>query len=82
MQQTLPADTEEGLCPICHKTMCNKSPQHYYCEYCRQHYVEQFICPTCQQQAQRVKGCGAINYICQNDGLISSRKIIFNYLPE
>lgn len=73
---------QEGICPTCHNKMDIVSPQHYNCPDCKQHYLEQYTCPICQQSAQIVKGCGAINYICHTDGLISSSKVIFHYLPE
>ena len=73
---------QEGICPKCHNRMSIVLPQHYDCPHCKQHYQEQYICPICRQNAQMVKGCGAINYICHTDGLISSSKVIFHYLPE
>ncbi|OTQ60379.1 zinc-ribbon domain-containing protein [Gilliamella sp. A7] len=73
---------QEGICPKCHNRMSIVSPQYYDCSHCQQHYQEQHICPICRQNVQMVKGCGAINYICHTDGLISSSKVIFHYLPE
>ncbi len=73
---------QEGICPKCHNRMSIVSPQYYDCPHCQQHYQEQYICPICRQNVQMVKGCGAINYICHTDGLISSSKVIFHYLPE
>ncbi|MFQ1017604.1 MULTISPECIES: YfgJ family double zinc ribbon protein [unclassified Gilliamella] len=73
---------KEGLCPKCHHKMSVVSPQNFNCPHCKQHYLEQYICPTCLQKAQMIKGCGAVNYICPTDGLISSSKVIFHYLPE
>ncbi len=72
----------EAICPQCHTKMTSDSPLHYHCESCGQYYNEQFICPFCEQNVQMVKGCGAINYICPKDGLVSSSKVIFHYLPE
>ncbi|KES19076.1 Protein of unknown function (DUF1407) [Gilliamella apicola SCGC AB-598-B02] len=73
---------QEGICPNCNEKMSSVSPQYFSCSKCQQHYIEQYICPICQQSAQMIKGCGSINYICQTDGLISSSKVIFHYLPE
>lgn len=73
---------KEGVCPKCHNKMSVLSPQHYDCSSCKTHYLEQYICPICQQNLQMIKGCGAINYICPTDGLISSSKVIFHYLSE
>ncbi|OCG46227.1 MULTISPECIES: YfgJ family double zinc ribbon protein [Gilliamella] len=81
-QQITVESGQEGICPKCHHKMTIISPQHYQCPQCQQHYLEQYICPICHQSAQIIKGCGAINYICHTDGLISSSKVIFHYLPE
>ncbi|WP_294826113.1 zinc-ribbon domain-containing protein [uncultured Gilliamella sp.] len=81
-KKNIAGQSQEGLCPKCHHKMDVISAQHYDCAHCKQHFVEHYICPTCHQPAQMIKGCGAINYICQTDGLISSSKVIFQYLPE
>lgn len=80
--QKMIAGGKEGICPKCHNKMSIVAPQHYDCPHCQQHYLEQYICPICQQSAKMVKGCGATNYICPTDGLISSSKVIFQYLSE
>lgn len=72
----------EGYCPNCHKAMEKQSPRHYYCQTCRQHYYENYTCPICQQMLEQIKGCGAINYLCRTDGLISASKVIFRYQVE
>ncbi|NUF27821.1 YfgJ family double zinc ribbon protein [Gilliamella sp. ESL0254] len=73
---------QEGICPKCHHKMSVVSPQYFNCLHCKKHYLEQYICPICQQKAQMIKGCGSVNYICPTDGLISSSKVIFHYLSE
>lgn len=72
----------EGQCPTCHHHMEQQSPRHYYCQTCQQNYYENYICPICGQELSQIKGCGAINYLCKTDGLISSSKILFQYLAQ
>ncbi|MDF7670580.1 zinc-ribbon domain-containing protein [Orbaceae bacterium ESL0721] len=71
-----------GVCSYCHHKMDIVSPQHYYCNYCQQNYIEQYNCPICHNSLQLIQGCGAVNYLCPVDGLISSKKIIIHYSPE
>lgn len=36
------------------------------------------ICPTCQQELERLKACGAVDYFCNNcNSLISKRSVQF-----
>lgn len=69
----------EGICPKCHHTMQKQHLGHYYCPTCQQDYDESYRCPTCGAPLSEIKGCGAINYLCRTDGLVSSSKIIFHY---
>ena len=71
----------EGVCPVCHQPMKRTSPKICYCEHCHHNYDEQYLCPVCSAFLQQIKGCGAINYICQNDGLVSTSKVKFHYRP-
>lgn len=75
-------DVTEGLCPACQQMMEKQSPRNYICQRCQQHYYEHYICPICQQSLEQIKGCGAINYLCRTDGLISSNKVIFRYQAQ
>ncbi|RKS85801.1 zinc ribbon protein [Orbus hercynius] len=72
----------EGICPTCHQSMQQQSPRDYYCQVCAQHYYENYICPICNKTLEQIKGCGAINYLCQTDGLISGSKVIYQYLAQ
>jgi len=74
--------TTEGECPTCGHIMNLKSPRHYYCQNCQKNYYENYICPICKHEISQIKGCGAINYLCKTDGLISSSKILFQYLAQ
>lgn len=78
-QQSLP--TTEGICPVCQQTMERIKPNVCHCKYCQQSYDEQYLCPKCSAFLQQVKGCGAINYICTKDGLVSSNQVKFHYRP-
>lgn len=72
----------EGQCPTCHHHMELQNLRHYYCKNCHKNYNENYICPVCKQELSQIKGCGAINYLCKTDGLISSSKILFQYLAQ
>lgn len=72
----------EGLCPVCHQALKYVSKDHYQCENCKQFYLEQAYCSICSNQLKIIKGCGAINYLCNTDGLISSKKVQFHYIAE
>lgn len=76
------SNANAGICPACLQKMVLLRPQHYRCDICKNEYQEQYICPTCEQIAKTISGCGAINYLCKTDGLISSRKIKYHYLVK
>ncbi|MDF7666678.1 zinc ribbon domain-containing protein [Orbaceae bacterium ESL0727] len=76
------ADAQLAICPKCHQKMRQLSPQSYICEHCQQNYREQSLCPTCGNPAQLIQGCGASNYFCPTEGLISSKKVIIHYLEK
>ena len=71
----------DALCPVCQKAMTEGSG-HFHCETCHGNYQQQAECPDCAQPLQVLKACGAVDYFCQHGhGLISKRRIHFNYLP-
>lgn len=72
---------EEGICPNCHIKMSVTTPFHYHCDNCKNDFNEKAICPTCGKETRIISGCGAINYLCDTDGLVSSKKIQFIYQP-
>lgn len=72
----------EGSCPVCKHLMQLVNPRNYYCQTCQRNYAEYYLCPYCGQELTQIKGCGAINYLCKTDGLISSSKILFQYLAQ
>lgn len=72
----------EGQCPACKHHMQLVSLGRYYCQTCQQNYAEYYLCPHCGQELTQIKGCGAINYLCKTDGLVSSSKILFQYIAQ
>lgn len=82
MKQSMYNSDEEETCPTCHNKMEQQSPRHYYCQTCHQNYYEIYVCPTCRHPLEQIKSCGAINYLCKTDGLVSSSKITFHYQPQ
>ncbi|QIQ20749.1 YfgJ family double zinc ribbon protein [Zophobihabitans entericus] len=74
-------EQQAGLCPNCHQQMKMVKIDQYHCENCLQDYSERIHCPTCGADAQCIRGCGAVNYLCPKDGLISKSKVKYYYLP-
>lgn len=74
--------SKEQVCPICHNQLQLKAGNIYYCPVCMQDYLQQLICPTCHDEVEVIQGCGAVNYLCRKDGLISKRSILYCYLAK
>lgn len=71
----------DALCPHCQQTMQWRDG-HFFCERCSQAYQRQALCPDCGKPLQELKACGAVDYFCQNGhGLISRKRVNFNYIP-
>ncbi|WP_392566088.1 YfgJ family double zinc ribbon protein [Utexia brackfieldae] len=71
----------ENSCPICLGDLVVEKPDRRYCPHCKQHFVEKVLCPKCHDFVECIIGCGAINYLCRKDGLVSKSKIEYQYLP-
>ena len=49
-----------------------------HCENCNKDIALEARCPECHQPLQVLKACGAVDYFCQNDhGLISKKRVEF-----
>lgn len=70
----------EGICPVCQQTMTVTGATQYCCSQCQTNYIEQVLCPTCGELAERLQACGAVNYLCLKDGLLSKSKVEYRYL--
>ncbi|MBJ7223885.1 MULTISPECIES: zinc ribbon domain-containing protein [unclassified Brenneria] len=72
----------EAICPQCHHAMTWQNGDVFGCPHCRQRYRRAAYCPECRHELQTLKACGALDYFCQQGhGLISSKRVIFDYLP-
>jgi hypothetical protein len=70
----------KGQCPEC-KVRLIRAESHYCdCPSCQQRFIEQRCCPHCQKMVDCIKGCGAVNYLCRQHGLISKHNIEYHYL--
>lgn len=72
----------EGSCPVCQNDMKVTGATQYSCAHCDDDYVEHAFCPTCGGSAERLQACGAVNYLCLKDGLLSKSKVEYRYLLD
>ncbi|KHN49856.1 zinc ribbon domain-containing protein [Pectobacterium fontis] len=68
-------------CPDCHHVMLWQPDGLFRCEECQQHYQREAVCPECKHLLQELKACGAVDYFCQQHGMISRRQVVFSYSP-
>ncbi|MEI7408275.1 zinc ribbon domain-containing protein [Pectobacterium aroidearum] len=71
----------DALCPDCHHVMLWQSDDSFLCKDCQQHYLRKASCPECNHLLQELKACGAVDYFCQQHGMISKRRVAFSYTP-
>ncbi|OIY00288.1 zinc ribbon domain-containing protein [Citrobacter freundii] len=67
-------------CPDCHAEL---EPQNgvAHCEHCHKDIQLEARCPECHLPLQVLKACGAVDYFCQNDhGLISKKRVEYNVI--
>ncbi|MCO6523767.1 MAG: zinc-ribbon domain-containing protein [Candidatus Schmidhempelia sp.] len=67
-------------CPECKGKLIMVEDHYYACTSCQRYFIEQICCPQCKEPVDCIKGCGAINYLCRQDGLVSKHKIEYHYL--
>jgi len=64
-------------CPSCQAELDPRSKEQS-CGQCHAHLSVTALCPTCQQELERLKACGAVDYFCQHcNSLISKRAVQF-----
>ncbi|QQG29745.1 zinc ribbon domain-containing protein [Pectobacterium carotovorum] len=71
----------DALCPDCHHAMMWQPDGSFLCEGCQQDYLREAACPECKHSLQELKACGAVDYFCQQHGMISKRRVAFSYAP-
>ncbi|MEH2922377.1 zinc ribbon domain-containing protein [Samsonia erythrinae] len=71
----------EACCPDCHHVMVWQSESVYLCTLCQIRYKREERCPECNHLLQELKACGAVDYFCQQHGMISKRRVVLRYAP-
>ncbi|AOR62054.1 zinc ribbon domain-containing protein [Pectobacterium wasabiae] len=71
----------DAICPHCHSVMDWQTGNTFQCVACQQHYQRKAACPECNHSLQELKACGAVDYFCQQHGMVSKRRIVFSYVP-
>jgi predicted amidophosphoribosyltransferase len=70
----------DALCPQCARPMIYRAQGLFHCDDCLSDYQQLTYCPECHQPLQKLQGCGATDYLCQNGhGLISKKRVIVEY---
>lgn len=70
----------DAVCPDCHDIMNWQNGETFQCPTCLHRYVREARCPECQHLLQRLTSCGAVDYLCQQHGMISKKRVLFRYL--
>lgn len=69
------------ICPACSAALDSRSSE-TSCVQCQAHYRIRALCPTCQQELERLRACGAVDYFCNHcNSLVSRRGVIFEVSP-
>ncbi|MDM5129665.1 ubiquitin--protein ligase [Aeromonas piscicola] len=69
------------ICPACSAELDSRSPE-IGCGQCQARYRIRALCPTCQQELERLKACGAVDYFCNHcNSLVSKRAVRFEVSP-
>ena len=49
------------ICPACNTALDSRSRE-VSCSQCQARYRVRALCPACQQELERLKACGAVDY--------------------
>lgn len=71
----------DAMCPHCNRIMNWQNGDTFQCSACQRRYLREATCPECKHSLQVLKACGAVDYLCQQHGLISKKRVLFSYLP-
>ena len=65
------------ICPTCQAGLDGRGAE-ARCDQCETDYRIRALCPTCRQELERLKACGAVDYFCNHcNSLISKRAVRF-----
>ncbi|MEL3919148.1 zinc ribbon domain-containing protein [Aeromonas enteropelogenes] len=68
---------EAPLCPSCQVELDTRSKEQT-CGQCQANVRITALCPICQQELERLKACGAVDYFCNHcNNLVSKRAVKF-----
>ena len=62
---------QQNQCPTCGQDM--QWNGQYFCSDCQQHYKKTVLCPTCDEEVEKLKACGAVNYFCNTCNELKSK---------
>lgn len=69
------------VCPACQGELDSRSRE-TTCGQCLARYQIRALCPTCRQELERLKACGAVDYFCNHcNSLVSKRAVLFEVSP-
>lgn len=69
------------VCPACQGELDSRSRE-TTCGQCQARYLIRALCPTCRQELERLKACGAVDYFCNHcNNLVSKRAVLFEVSP-
>ncbi|EKB29650.1 MULTISPECIES: zinc ribbon domain-containing protein [Aeromonas] len=69
------------VCPACQGELDSRSRE-LTCGQCQARYQIRALCPTCRQELERLKACGAVDYFCNHcNSLVSKRAVLFEVSP-
>ncbi|MFC5707327.1 zinc ribbon domain-containing protein [Aeromonas eucrenophila] len=70
------------VCPACSAALDSRSRE-TSCPQCQARYRIRALCPTCEQELERLKACGAVDYFCNHcNSLISKRAVAFEVTAQ
>ncbi|MFQ2312197.1 zinc ribbon domain-containing protein [Aeromonas dhakensis] len=69
------------VCPACQGELDSRSRE-TTCGQCQARYQIRALCPTCRQELELLKACGAVDYFCNHcNSLVSKRAVLFEVSP-
>lgn len=65
-------------CPSCHQDGLDPKQDQPVCLQCQASFQIHRLCPTCQQELEKLQACGAVDFFCNHcNSLISKRQAIY-----
>lgn len=65
-------------CPSCHQDGLDPKHDQPACQMCQAVFHIHRLCPTCQQELEKLQACGAVDFFCNHcNTLISKRQAVY-----